>query len=434
MKAKRVLGIMMAIAMTAGMVTGCGSGESSGEDDGKVTLEYWTWFPSKDQAQEAIEKFEEENPDIKINITVMESKAFQEKVPLALSTEEDIDIIGVQPSAFAEEVQDYLADLEPLMEEAAGTDWKENYSESVLEKGNKLTGGETKMLTLVNSGSMVGYINMDLLNDIGGTVPTTLEEYKSLADKFYEKYPDKYAGVFGGKEAWICDEMMLTVLGQQGDYYNQWRYDGASTDSKEFINAIDGLKKFFDEGIFTKDIMDLDQASASEVFSEGNALVYFMGSWEAPLLSPTLREANGISLNNVGVMALPVVEKGGQPAVRAYLDSCIGIVDYSEKKEAAAKFVSYMTVGEGADILSNQLLGTSAKVDCKTDETLFGTEDEKNGWQTIQDLITNATADRNNVSGYSDIEGAAVQSVINGSATSEDVVKDLETEWTSGKY
>ena len=31
-----------------------------------------------------------------------------------------------------------------------------------------------------------------------------------------EKYPDKYAGVFAGKDAWVVDEMMLTVLGQQG--------------------------------------------------------------------------------------------------------------------------------------------------------------------------------------------------------------------------
>ena len=52
----------------------------------------------------------------------------------------------------------------------------------------------------------------------------------------------------------------------------------------------------------------------------------------------------------------------------------------------------------------------------------------------IQLLTNTATADRNNVSGYSDIEGAAVQSVLNGSASTDDVLKDLQTEWTSGKY
>ena len=364
----------------------------------------------------------------------MESKAFQEKVPLALSTEEDIDVIGVQPSAFAEEVQDYLADLDELMPEAAGEDWKELYSEKCLEQGNQLTGGDTKMLVLTNSGSMVGFYNAALLKEIGCEVPKTFEEYKAVAEAFKAKYPDKYVSVFAGKDAWVVDEMMLTVLGQQGDYYNKWRYEEPPVDSPEYKQAIDGLKKYFDEGIFSPDVLDLDYASATEEFTNGNALIYYMGSWEAPLLSNKLREGNGIELENVGAMALPVAEEGGQLTVRSYIDSGIGVVDYSEKKEAAAKFVAYLTVGEGADIFGKQLTGTSAKKDFVVDETLFDTEESKAGWDTVNELINTATADRNNVSGYSDVEGAAVQSVLNGSSTTEDVLKDLQKEWTSGKY
>ena len=114
------------------------------------------------------------------------------------------------------------------------------------------------------------------------------------------------AGVFGGMESWICDEMMLTVLSQQSDYYNEWVYEDASLNSPEYIEALNGFKQFFDEGIFTQDVMDLDYASATEAFVNGDALVYFMGSWEAPLLSEKLREQNGVELEDVGVMPLPV--------------------------------------------------------------------------------------------------------------------------------
>lgn len=438
MKAKKVLAITLVTAMTIGMLAGCGTsgndGKDSASDGDKITLNYWTWFPSKDQIQETVDAFEKENLDIKINMTVMESKTFQEKVPLVLSTEEDIDVIGVQPSAFAEEVQDYLADLDELMPEVAGDNWKDSYSEKCLEQGNKLTGGDTKMLVLTNSGSMVGFYNAALLKDIGAEVPKTFEEYKAVAEKFKEKYPDKYVSVFAGKDSWVVDEMMLTVLGQQGDYYNQWRYNGADVDSDEFKQAINDLKKYFDEGIFSKDVLDLDYASATEEFTNGDALIYYMGSWEAPLLSKTLREQNGIDLENVGAMALPTAEDNGQLTVRSYIDSGIGIVDYSEKKEAAAKFVAYLTLGDGADIFGKQLTGTSAKKDFTVDESLFDTDESKEGWDTIVNLINTATADRNNVSGYSDIEGAAVQSVLNGSASTDDVLKDLQTEWTSGKY
>ena len=290
------------------------------------------------------------------------------------------------------------------------------------------------MLVLTNSGSMIGFYNAAMLEEIGAEVPTTFEEYKVVAEKFTEKYPDKYVSVFAGKDAWVVDEMMLTVLGQQGDYYNKWRYEGADVNSKEFIDAINGLKKYFDAGIFSEDIMDLDYASATEEFTTGNALIYYMGSWEAPLLSKTLREKNGIELENVGAMALPVAEEGGQLTVRSYIDSGIGVVDYSSKKEAAAKFVAYLTLGEGADIFGKQLTGTSAKKEFAVDDTLFDSEESKAGWDTIVELIDTATADRNNVSGYSDIEGAAVQSVINGSKTAEQVAEELQQEWTSGKY
>lgn len=451
MRMKKVLGELLAIALVTGTLTGCGGTGTAEEGAGTseaaaevsaadavpgevVTLNYWTWFPSTDQIADTIAAFEKENPDIKINMTVMESKAFQEKAPLALTTEEDIDVIGVQPSAFAEEIQDYLADLDELMPAAAGADWKSLYSEKCLEQGNRLTGGKTKMLVLTNSGSMVGFYNVDLLNEIGCEVPSGFEEYREVSGKFLEKYPDKYASVFAGKDSWVVDEMMLTVLGQQGDYYNKWRYEEAPVDSEEFLAAVNGLKKYFDAGIFSPDLLDLDYAGATEEFTSGNALIYYMGSWEAPLLSQKLREKNGIELGNVGAMALPVCEEGGQLTVRSFIDSGIGIVDYSEKKEAAAKFVAYLTLGEGADIFGEQLTGTSAKKEFAVSEELFASKEAQEGWETVVELINTATADRNNVSGYSDMEGAEVQNVLNGSKTAEKALADLQAEWTSGKY
>lgn len=440
---KKATAIFATLALVVGLLAGCSSPAPASStasvegDDAAVetiTLNYWTWFPSTDQISETIKAFEAENPNIKINMTVMESNAFQEKTPLALSTGEDIDVVGVQPSAFAEQIQDYLADLDTLMPAAAGDDWKAKYSETALAQGNQLTGGKTKMLVLTNSGSMIGFYNAALLKEIGAEVPKTFEEYKAVAEKLKAKYPDKYAGVFGGKDAWVMDEMMLTVLGQQGDYYNKWRYEGASVDSPEFLEAVNGLKQYFDAGIFSPDLLDLDYSGATEEFINGNALVYYMGSWEAPLLSKTLREGNGIALEEVGAMALPVVKEGGKLTVRSYIDSGIGVVEYSEKKEAAAKFVAYLTVGPGADLFGKQLTGTSAKKGFSVDESLFGSDTEKAGWDTVVELMNTATADRNNVSGYSHVEGAGVQSVMNGTKQAEQVLKDLQKEWTSGKY
>ena len=88
MKANKVLAMTLAMAMTAGMLAGCGSSEKevketkkvedSASEGEQITLNYWTWFPSKDQIQETVDAFEKENPDIKINMTVIDVYKRQE--------------------------------------------------------------------------------------------------------------------------------------------------------------------------------------------------------------------------------------------------------------------------------------------------------------------------------------------------------------------
>lgn len=455
---KKIISVMISIGLLSTILAGCSSAatatsvittenssmvaDTSSKDatpaatgsEEQVVLEYWTWFPGNDQFAETIANFEAENPNIKINLTVMDSKDFQQRVPLALATEENIDIIGVQPTAFATEISDYLAELDPLLQTAAGSDWASAYSEVGIAKSKSLTGDSLKFLAMFNSGSMIGYYNVALLDELGMKVPTTLAEYKTVADALYEKYPDKYAGVFAGQDSWVMDEMMLTVLGQKGDYYDKWRYEGASVDSSEYITAMSGLKAFFDEGVFSSDLLDIDYARASEIFAAGDALVYYMGSWEAPLLSSVLREQNGVALEDVSVMALPTVDAGDTLTVRSYLDAGIGIVSYSNKQEAAAKFIAYCTVGDGVNALAKQFLGTPGKMDFEMDKSMLTSESAIAGWDRLVELLNTATADRNNVSGYSDIEGAAVQSVILGTTTPIDAAASLQKEWTSGKY
>ena len=447
---KKVVSVLVVAMLLLGMISGCGSisdepsvknepsakvDEEVATPDQVVELNYWTWFPSEAQLKETIANFESENPNIKINLTVMESATYRDKVTLALNTGEDIDIIGVQPNTFATSVQDYLVDLEEYMPTVLGDDWLGSYDQATLDKGKSLTGGKAKFITILNSGSMIGFYNATLLKEIGKEVPTTIADYKDVAEALYAKYPDKLAGVFAGLETWVVDEMMLTILSQQGDYYNKWVYENAPLNSQEYIDAIAGFKKFFDEGIFSQDVMDLDYGSATEVFTNGNALVYYMGSWEAPLLSSVLREQNGIKLEDVGVMALPVVKEGGKPAVNAFLDCGVGIVAQSEKKEAAAKFVQYISSGAGVNSLAKQFAGTPGTTDFVMDESMLTSEAAKKGWDLMLELMKNAPADRVSIYAFAKgVEGPAIQSVINGTMKPEEAVEKMQKEWDTGTY
>lgn len=399
-----------------------------------VTLKIWTWFPSDKQWEETIKKYEEINPNVKIELTVMESKAFQEKVPIALATGEEIDIVGVQPTAMASQIKGYLANLDELLVAEKGEAWAENYDKAALEDCKKLTGGDLNFLALVKCGAMVGYYNVDLFKELGLEVPKTLEEFKVISDTIKAKKPDILPAAFAAKEAWVSDEMMLTVMGQTSDYYNKWRYEEASVDDSHFIDAMKGYKKYFDEGIFTKEIMDLDYGRSYEMFTTGKAATFFQGTWEAGMISEKIRKENGMQIGDVGVFALPVVQNEGKPSLRAFLDAGMGIVEASEHKKEATDFLHFAIVGEGMNLLGKNFIGTPCKTDFVMDESLLTTPIAKESWDKITELVLNPTADRNNVSGYSDMEGSVVQNVILGGMTAEEGVKSLQTEWTSGKY
>jgi raffinose/stachyose/melibiose transport system substrate-binding protein len=400
----------------------------------QVTLKFWTWAPSADVYKPAIDKFQAQNPNIKIDIQVLESKNFQEKAPLALSTGEDLDIVGVQAGAMAGQVAPFLADLDPLLTKV-DPNWQSKYSKLDVETSKSLTDGKLKAIFLLRVGAMVGYYNAKMFKDYGLTIPKTIEDYKKLADTLKAKNKDILPAAINGKDAWTMDELMLTVMGQTGDYYNQWRYKKAPVDSPQFISALKDFKKFFDLGIFTKDTLDFDYGRSQDLFTSGKAATYFQGSWEGSLASSVLRKDRKIALEDVGVFALPVVQPSGKPSLRSYIEDGLAIPSASKHPAEAAKFIAFLAFGEGIELMSGKdYIASPSKLGVPVSTSLFTTKAGLDGAKLLAQLVANPTADRNNVSGYSDIEGASVQKVVEGLVKPEDEVKALQKEWTSGKY
>lgn len=399
-----------------------------------VVIKFWTWYPDAKAFQPAIDRFQQLNPNIKIELSILESKNLQEKVPLALSTEEDIDVVGIQAGAMANACKDWLADLDITLNKYIGADWVTKYSKIDADTSRKTTDSKLKMMSMVRFGADMGYYNAEIFKKYNLKVPTTIEEFKIVADTLKAKDKNILPAVYAGKEAWVNDEMMQTVLAQGGDYYNQWLYNGAKVDSPQYIEAMNGLKKFFDLGIFTKGIMDLDYTRAMEMFTTGRAATFFQGTWEATLLSTPYRKANKINLTDVGAFALPVVKAGNKPGLRSFLDAGAGITAYTKHPKEAAQWLAFIMFGEGTDLIAKSMIGTFSKVGMKMDSTMFTTPAAMDGVNLVNKLVGNPAADRNNVSSYSDIEGSSVQKVILGSSTPEKEVKLLQAEWTSGKY
>jgi raffinose/stachyose/melibiose transport system substrate-binding protein len=404
------------------------------ENSEPVTLKMWIWFPSVELYTPVIEAYEKEHPNVKIELSVMESLAYQQKLPIALATEEEIDICGVQIGAMVGQIENYLTPMEDLLTEVA-PDWQNSYNAADLELlKNQTSDGTLKFLTMVKLGSMMGYYNADIFAELGLTPPKTIEEYKAVVDTINEKMPDVMPVAFAGKDAWFQDEMMQTVAAQNGDYINKWRYENAPYNSEEMLKAYNDYKKFFDLGVFTMDVMDLDYAMASDKFLSGQAATFFNGTWDAGLLSQKYRDSLGAQIGNVGAFALPVVDENGSSAVRAFVEVGIGVVKTSKHPKEAADFIAYLVLGDGMQMLGQNFIGIPSKTDFMLEDGVLTSDEAVAGYKLITELTLNAKTDRNNVSDFSNVVGAAIQNVILGQITAEQALEQLQKEWESGKY
>lgn len=398
-----------------------------------VTLKFWTWHPSADLYKPVIEKFEETHPGIKVELTVMESKDFQTKMPLALSTQENLDVVGVQTGAMPKQIQADLLPLEELLSEAR-PDWQSVISENSVAQA-KSQADNLKFLPMASVGSMVMYYNKDILDELGLPAPQTYVEWKAVSDKLHKTKSDKLSVAVGGKDAWIMDELVWTIAGQQSDLFNQWRYNGKKLDGPEFTQAVAGFQKIFDDGIISKDdVLDMDYTSSRTAFTSGQAAFFIQGTWEANLLLESFRKSNQVDVGDVGVLPIPAIEANGKPSIRSFIDLGIAIPAHSTHSKEAMQLIDFLVFGEGNDMLASTFAFSTNKTSFAPDASLLTTPTAQQSYKIVSDLLSFPTADRNNNSPFSDVAGQQLQKLLISSQTPEETAKAIEQEFQTGKY
>ena len=291
-----------------------------------------------------IEAFEEANPDITVKYTEIPQADYKTKVAQSLGAGEDIDVLGVQPSSWAAEIEDYLL---PVADWPDGAALVDKFQPSTIQQTERLfTDGELMSLPLYSTGSAVGVYNADILDELGVTPPTTWAEFKTLSDALEAQGDGILPAVMPGDD-WFQDEASLTVVGQiDPEFFNTVRYDEGAWNTPDYVEGLTDYKALYDSGTFDKATLDMDYGTAMTTFEEGKAAVAFNGSWE------TGRILSG----NYGIIPFPA-ETADQASLRAFLDVLVGIPAKSTKQEAAAKFAEFISAGDGVDVWASALKG-----------------------------------------------------------------------------
>lgn len=410
------------------------AGKVTGPVSGDITVWTWEGAPSADAMNRMAADFKAKT-GVTVTSKVLKRDDYKAQVQLALNSGERIDVLGVQPSQFAAEVQPKLLPVSSY--EAGLAKGLGAYLPKTVEQLRKLyTGGDVYSVPLGSTGSAVCFYNNDLLTRAGVQPPQTWTDVKALTDGLAQKAPGVLTLVKpSGADTWFEDEFVLTMAGQKAPgFFNSVRYDKAKWDQQPYTDALNRYGQLYQNGTLQRAGLDLGYADAMSAFNSGKAAIACNGSWEAGMLKKSFRDKNGIKASSVGVVPVPA-DDAATRSLRSFLDVTWGIPTTNKNAPAAAAFISYATQGEGIDTWAQELAFVPAAADWKLDDAVFaGDSRAAQSYQEIQTLINKGSSDRNNLSSFSSQVGTYVLEVAQGRMSAADAAAKGQKDLDSGLY
>lgn len=343
---RKLIAILLSVAMLGIAAAGCGESEASsksagGSEDEVVTLKLFSNLPDRKNGQGLIEQmiideYMSENEKVKIEVEALDEEAYKTKFKAyAMDGMPDVVSIWGQP-AFLDEVLEagVLAELN----ESDYADYK--FLEGSLEgfkKDNKLYGLPR------NTDVAAFYYNQKIFDDNGFTVPETYEDLLALADKMKEAdiIPLAMDGGDGWPLAIYMTDLINKINGSSQDIVADAVAKSDFTDPV-FAEVAGLMRETVEAGLFQDGYDSQDYGTAMNLFTNGQAAMFYMGSWETSMaLNQDIPEE---IRTNIRAFTMPVVDggKGGAADIAAWNGGGYAVSADSKVKEEAIKFLNYM--------------------------------------------------------------------------------------------
>ncbi|RRD42996.1 ABC transporter substrate-binding protein [Buchananella hordeovulneris] len=308
-------------------------------DGEQVTIEMWDYLGqgvSNTAMTEAIAKFEELNPGIKVNRT---SFAYPDLSPTIVKG----GVGGDVPDLAVVDVVDnqnfaslgLLADLTESVGGRSNEFYPGPWSSTQMD-------GKTYGLPL-NSNNLALYYNKTLLDQAGLSVPTTWEELASTGKALSKD------GVSGLAISAIKNEQgtfqVLPFVWQTGGDLDNYGTSGGE--------ALTFLKGLVDDGVVSAAVTNYSQEDARTQFTAGKAAMMINGPWELQNLADVPFEW--------AVAPLPA----GKAKATGLGGENVVVMQEAKQPEAARLLAEFLTGSEGAKIYCDASGQLSARPDLK---------------------------------------------------------------------
>lgn len=371
---RKVICAVLSATMASSLLFAGGTTALADEDKTEITV--WSWDAT---VEAAIPAFEEANPDITVKFENVGSASEQYRaIDNALQAGTGFpDVAQFEYFAvpyFA--VAQKLADLSAL---GAG-DYAADYVEAAW---NDVHFNDTLYALPLDYGPVVMFYNQDTFEKAGITeAPKTWDEYYEAAKKVRALGDDYYISNASGDIF-----LILSMIWQAGG--TPFSTDGANVkidfSNENTQNVLAFWQKMIDEDLITNDITNWSD-DWNRALNDGTLATQVIGGWMTANLPPRAPDAAG----NFRVAAMPQWNEGENYSAENG-GSTLAILEASEKKEAAFKFVEYITHGDGVQprVDSN---ATVPNLSVLENEDYLAAADDYYGGQQVNQVIADAAA------------------------------------------
>ncbi|MFI8525254.1 extracellular solute-binding protein [Promicromonospora sukumoe] len=317
--------MVITLAATTGL-TACGFGGSSGEATGDgTTLDLLV--PSYSDAtqglwDDVIAGFEEENPDIDVNLQVESWDNLESVIATKIQGGDAPDIYNGGPFAgFAED--ELLYPVEDVTSDETFADFQPTFLE------NAQVGGTTYGLPFIASARAL-FVNDALLEEAGADVPATWDELLDSAKKVSELGGGVagYGMPLGSEEAQA--EAAVWLWGGGGSFGDS---EAITIDTPENLPGAEFVKTMIDEGATQADPGATDRSPLFDIFVQGKVGMQ-VG------LPPSVGQIESDN-PELEYSIHPIPTEDGSPFTLGVADHLMAFQNDGDKQEAITAFFDY---------------------------------------------------------------------------------------------
>ncbi|MET0716344.1 MAG: extracellular solute-binding protein, partial [Mycetocola sp.] len=372
--------VFATVAVATVALAGCsGGGDEPEASQGPVTITYWDFLdPSQDNPRsnalkENIANFEEANPNITVDLSVVSLGDMLNRLPQVAAAGQAPDVFKM----FTPQVPQMAAAgaYTPLPAAATEvTDW--------LRPTDTLVGPDGAQVAVpYEYRTCALYYNQKILDEIGATAPTTYDEVVDVAGKAAAAGYTGFGTGFSDTDNSAIISTFFDCFMSQVDQ-EIWNEDGeavfATDKGDEFGDFLADLR---DAGALPTSVVSDTYSTVTDGLANGTVAMAVLGSERVV----TLAGANP----DVKWTSLPLASSGDD--IGSTFGWTMGIGAGSEKVDAAWKFIEYMTGAEAGAVMAT---GGEVPTRESTYENDYFSTPEAETVNTVADYVESNSAPR----------------------------------------